>query len=235
MPFGGPCVRNLRAGQNSVKVTTVVAELRWLVTRVWHVPLTPRPPGPGMRQAVRVWWLGKMVNPFPQNDDCTRAIAGIAPSPKVEGTVPGIGGRLAWWLLAQADATSTTTRTRGVALKTFIGLRDTCRTRNCHSGSRDLAWGQRPLVRRLATSYGGRSGAAPPALGLLDSAALEPLWSTRRFLLSAPGQLLCSAGPGGSARCGPGSSWLCWACLNRRPMCWPMRLFWASWWRQAWV
>jgi hypothetical protein len=81
-------VRNFRAGQNSVKVTTA-RELRVKVTCVRHVPSIPMPPGPGMRHPMRVWPFGKNRNPSPQNDACTRA---MSMSPAVEGTVPGMGG-----------------------------------------------------------------------------------------------------------------------------------------------
>ena len=123
MPCGGPWVRNFRAGQDSVKVTmSPVLGLRVSMSCVWQVPSILWPPGPGMPHPIRVWPFGKNWNPLPQKDDCTRA---MSMSPAVEGTVPGMGRWAAWWLLAQADATSTRQRTRGVALKTFIGLKDT--------------------------------------------------------------------------------------------------------------
>jgi hypothetical protein len=79
---------------------------------------------------------------LPQKDDCTRA---MSMSPAVEGTVPGIGGEAAWWLLAQADATSTRQRTRGVALTRFIGFEryDAARG-SVTSGHGNLAWASVP-------------------------------------------------------------------------------------------
>ena len=143
MPCGGPWVRNFLAGQDSVNVTIApVPMLRVRATRVWQIPSIPWPPGPGMRHPIRVWPFGKNWNPLPQKDDCTRA---MSMSPAVEGTVPGIGGEAAWWLLAQADATSTRQRTRGVALTRFIGFEryDAARG-SVTSGHGNLAWASVP-------------------------------------------------------------------------------------------
>lgn len=140
MPRGGPWVRNFRAGQNSVKVTTAPAlMLRVSVTWVWQVPSIPRPPGPGMRHPIRVGPFGKNWNPLPQNDDCTRA---MSISPAVDGTVPGMGGSAAWWLLAQADAASTRHRARSVALKTFIRVKGTALRAEVSLGPRQPRLGQ---------------------------------------------------------------------------------------------
>ena len=113
MPCGGPWVRNLLAGHDSVKITSArVLRLRTRMTRVLQVPSIPTPPGPGIRHPIRVGPFGKNWNPLPQNDDCTRA---MSMSPAVEGTVPGVGGGEAWWLLAHAEARSTRRAARGVA------------------------------------------------------------------------------------------------------------------------
>ena len=98
--------------------------------------------GPGMRQVAVAWWLGKKLNAFPQKDDCTRA---TATSFGIEGTVPGMAGSAAWWLLAQADATSTRKRTRSVPLKAFIGSEDTpLHAETVTSGRGTLAWASVP-------------------------------------------------------------------------------------------
>jgi len=141
VPFEGPCVRNLRAGQDSVNVTIALPEkdLDLSLTRVWQVPSMGVARGPGMRHAMRAGRLdakmrrpdGKMRSPCLAGGACTRPtafarrIAALSAGSRGNGTVIGPPYTTLWWLLAQADPTSTSNRIKAVALGAFIGLKDT--------------------------------------------------------------------------------------------------------------
>src|ERR1051326_2101903 len=136
VPVGGPCVRNLRAGQYSVKVTSALLELPVKATFVRQVPSIAIATAPGMRHRIRVWRFGKNARAFPPNDDLTAAMT----SRRGNGTGEEVRRAAAWWLLPQADA-STSKRTSGATLKTLIGPEDTTQqAQTVIAGYGNLAW-----------------------------------------------------------------------------------------------